>query len=291
MSSRFASLTFERTVTASVPVLWQVWTAPAARALWAAPVPDVEVVFLEADTRPGGHEVSLCRVAGKSDIRCEIGWLEIQPEVRTVNYETVSSEGAPLASALVTAEFTGADDGSRILVTVQLSAAAEQMEDGYRQGFGQGMNHLADVAARTMVLQRMIGAPRTAVWNAWLNPETLPQWWGPDGFSCRTKRIDLRDGGEWVFNMIAADGTVYPNHHRYREVRERERMSYTLLWGENGPKHADAWASFEETAGGTRVTLAMVFASVEECRQARGFGAEALGMQTLGKLARFVGAD
>ena len=139
-----------------------------------------------------------------------------------------------------------------------------------------------------MVLERVIRAPRSAVWAAWMNPETLPQWWGPDGFTCRTERIDLRTGGEWVFDMIAADGTVFPNHHLYYEVIPEERFGYSLLWGENGPKHADASVTFEEVNGATRVTLTMVFTSVAEFQQARDFGAIELGQQTLGKLERFV---
>ena len=144
---------------------------------------------------------------------------------------------------------------------------------------------------RTMVLQRVIKAPRRVVWGAWMNPEALPQWWGPDGFSCRTTRIDLRTGGEWVFDMIAPDGTVFPNHHRYGEVRADDRIGYTLLWGENGPKHADAWVLFEEADGATNVTLGMIFSTATEFEQARDFGAVELGLQTLGKLARFVGAE
>ena len=62
-----------------------------------------------------------------------------------------------------------------------------------------------------------------------MNPETLPQWWGPDGYSCRTQKIDLRAGGEWVFDMIAPDGTIFPNHHRYHDVRPGERIGYALL--------------------------------------------------------------
>jgi uncharacterized protein YndB with AHSA1/START domain len=176
-------------------------------------------------------------------------------------------------------------------VTVQLSSLAEDMAAGYRQGFGAGLDNLAGVAERTMVLRRVIRAPRQVVWGAWMNPETLPRWWGPEGYSCRTQRIDLRAGGEWVFDMIGPDGTVYPNHHRYGEVRPDERLGYTLLWGENGPKHADAWASFEEADGGTTVTLGMVFSTAAEFEDARGFGAVELGLQTLGKLARFVGAS
>jgi len=145
-------------------------------------------------------------------------------------------------------------------------------------------------ADRTMVISRVIAAPPALVWSAWWNPDSLPLWWGPDGFSCRTVRIDLKEGGEWVFDMIGPDGTVYPNHHRYTLVRPERRIEYTLHWGENGPKHADAAADFDAVEGGTRVTLAMVFNTAEEWEQARGFGAEALGLQTLGKLARMVGA-
>jgi uncharacterized protein YndB with AHSA1/START domain len=65
-----------------------------------------------------------------------------------------------------------------------------------------------------------------------MNPETLPQWWGPDGYTCRTKRINLRAGGEWVFDMIGPDGKVWPNHHRYGAVEPHKRIEYTLHWGE-----------------------------------------------------------
>lgn len=138
-----------------------------------------------------------------------------------------------------------------------------------------------------MLLQRVIPAPRHTLWQAWMNDEALPRWWGPDGFSCRTARIDLRTGGEWVFDMIGPDGTTYANHHRYTDVTPEERIAYTLHWGEDGPKHADAWASLEDTAGATTVTLAMAFATRAEFEAAQGFGAAEFGQQTLGKLERF----
>jgi uncharacterized protein YndB with AHSA1/START domain len=287
-TGRFATLTFERNVAAPVSALWQVWTAPAARAVWAAPSPVVTVEFLEADTRVGGREVSLCKVADEPDVRCECGWLELQPVQRSVNYEVIASEGVTQSAALVTADFGDLGEHSRLVVTVQLSSLATDMEAGYRQGFGAGLDNLAGVAERTMVLQRVIRAPRAVVWNAWMNNETLPQWWGPDGFSCRTKRIDLRAGGEWVFDMIGPDGTVHPNHHLYGEVRREERLGYTLLWGENGPNHADAWVTFEDEVGFTKVTLGMVFSTAAEFQTAKGFGAIELGLQTLGKLDAFI---
>jgi uncharacterized protein YndB with AHSA1/START domain len=289
--SRFATLTFDREVAATPSVLWQAWTAPAARAVWAAPTPAVTVEFVEADPRVGGREVSLCKVAGQPDIRCEIGWLHLDSPRRSVNSEVIASQGQTLSAALVTADIAGAGETSRLTVTVQLSSLAEDMADGYREGFGAGLDNLAGVAERTLLLERTIRAPRSRVWGAWLNPKSLPQWWGPDGFTCRTTRIDLRQGGEWVFDMIGPDGTVFPNHHRYVEVRPEERLAYTLLWGENGPKHADAWASFEDLGDATKVTLGMVMSTAAEYQTAKGFGAIELGQQTLGKLERIVTAS
>jgi uncharacterized protein YndB with AHSA1/START domain len=286
--SRFATLTFDREVAAAPSVLWQAWTAPAARAVWSAPTPAVTVDYLEADPRVGGREVSLCKVAGQPDVRCECHWLHLDAPRQSVNSEVISSEGRTLSASLVTADVTGAGETSRLTVTVQLSSLAEDMADGYRAGFGAGLDNLAGVAERTLLLERTIRAPRSRVWGAWLNPKSLPQWWGPDGFTCRTTRIDLRQGGEWVFDMIGPDGTVFPNHHRYVEVRPEERLAYTLLWGENGPKHADAWASFEDMGEATKVTLGMVMSTAAEYQTAKGFGAVELGQQTLGKLERVV---
>ncbi len=284
----FATLSFEREVAAPPEVLWEAWTAPAARAAWSSPSPAVTVDFVEADTRVGGRERSICKVAGEPDITCDVGWLALEPGRRSVNYEVITSEGSTRSAALVTAEISGEGERSRMAVTVQLSSLAEDMADGYRAGFGAGMDNLAAVAGRTMLLRKVIRAPRSLVWSAWMNPTMLPQWWGPDGFSCRTKRIDLRSGGEWVFDMIGPDGTVYPNHHEYHDVQPQTRFAYTLRWGENGPKHADAWASFEERDGATTVTLAMVFTTQAEFQEAKGFGAVELGLQTLGKLERVV---
>lgn len=289
--NRFATLTFDRSVAAPVATLYAAWTSPAARAVWASPAPAVTVEFLEADARVGGREVSLCKVDGEPDIHVEAGWLDLVPEARTVGYEVVSREGVNLSAALATAEFSADGTGSRIAVTVQLTSLAEDMTTGYRQGFDAGMANLAGVAERTMVIQRVIKAPVPVVWGAWKNAESLPKWWGPDGFSCRTSRIDLRAGGEWVFDMIAPDGKVFPNHHKYGAVVPEARLDYTLHWGENGPKHADAWAMFEDMGGATKVTLGMVMATAKEYQDAKGFGAVELGLQTLGKLAKAVGAD
>ena len=290
-AGRFATLSFTREVAAPLATLWQAWTAPAARAVWGSPGSGVTIEVLEADSRVGGSETSICRFPGTPDVHVQTRWLEMQPGRVTVNSEVVSSRGAVDCVALVTADFSGDDSKSRIAVTVQLSSQAEDMTAGYEFGYNGGLTNLVGVAERTMLLERVIKAPVAVVWGAWMNPETLPQWWGPDGFSCRTSRISLGAGGEWVFDMIGPDETVFPNHHRYGRVIPEAAIDYALHAGENGPKHADAWVSFAAEGDGTRVTLGMVMATAEDYRNAVGFGAVRLGLQTLGKLAKFVGSD
>lgn len=289
MTAPFAMLDFRRRIAAPLPTVWQAWTAPAARALWAAPSPDVTVEFLTAETRVGGAEVSICKVAGQPDVSCDVAWLALD-DARSVNSEVISSAGVTQSAALVTARVSPDGEGTVLDVTVQLSNLSGDMAGGYRTGFDAGLANLADVAERMMFIHRTIAAPREKVWAAWADADSLPKWWGPDGFTCRTSRIDLRSGGEWVFDMIAPDGTVFPNHHKYSLFDAPRRIEYTLHWGENGPKHADAWVQFEDHGGATRVTLSMAMATAEEWRNARSFGAEALGQQTLGKLeARVLG--
>jgi uncharacterized protein YndB with AHSA1/START domain len=133
-NNRFATLTFERDVAAPLSVLWQAWTSPAARAVWAAPSPSVAIEFLEADTRVGGREISLCKVKGQPDIRCEIGWLVLQPDKCSVNHEVISADGVIQSAALVTAHFSGTKERSRAVVTVQLSSLASEMKAGYLEG-------------------------------------------------------------------------------------------------------------------------------------------------------------
>lgn len=139
---------------------------------------------------------------------------------------------------------------------------------------------------RNMEISRLIPAPIDLVWSVWSDPDCLPQWWGPDGYSCRTDRIDLHEGGEWVFDMIGPDGTRYPNHHCYSRFSSSQ-IDYTLYWGKNGPKHADASVQFDDRGKSTRVTLRMTFVTAEECENAKSFGAVELGQQTLGKLEKF----
>lgn len=142
---------------------------------------------------------------------------------------------------------------------------------------------------RTIVMSRTIEAPRSLVWDAWMEPHHVAQWWGPLGFSTTTHEMDVRTGGVWRFIMHGPDGTDYPNRVRYREVVRPERLVYVHDDDGLGEHPAfDVVVNFAERAGKTEVTLRMTFPTVADRDAAKKFGAVEGGNQTLGRLAEYV---
>ncbi len=144
---------------------------------------------------------------------------------------------------------------------------------------------------RTLVLDRILPAPRDAVWDAWTDPARLPQWWGPRGFTCRTHEMDLAEGGQWRFDMIGPDGTVFPNRHRYRRITPKTAIDYTLDDDGTGTHHFEAEVRFAKAKDGTRVTLTMIFPNAAERDAVEGFGAVAHGYTTLDCLTEAAAPD
>ena len=54
-----------------------------------------------------------------------------------------------------------------------------------------------------LVVTRIIDAPIELVWKAWTDPEHVMKWWGPKYYSSPSCKIDLREGGKYVFCMRA----------------------------------------------------------------------------------------
>jgi uncharacterized protein YndB with AHSA1/START domain len=146
-------------------------------------------------------------------------------------------------------------------------------------------------AEREIVISRLFDAPRRMVWEAWTDPKQVALWWGPKGFSTTIEQMDVRPGGVWKHVMHGPDGTDYPNESVFLEVVPYERLVYTLSGGKKGgpPVQIEKTATFEEGAGGTLVTMRLVFPSAEARDQnVREYGSIEGGKQTLQRLADYL---
>ena len=60
-------------------------------------------------------------------------------------------------------------------------------------------------------LNRIVRAPRSAVWRAWTNPDELERWFIPAPTVLRVDRLDVRPGGGLVTSM-SDDGVAFTPH-------------------------------------------------------------------------------
>jgi uncharacterized protein YndB with AHSA1/START domain len=58
-------------------------------------------------------------------------------------------------------------------------------------------------------MERVVDAPREAVWRAWTDPEQLSQWWLPDRLPARHCSVDLRPGGHMRFRVRSTSGDAW----------------------------------------------------------------------------------
>ncbi len=145
---------------------------------------------------------------------------------------------------------------------------------------------------REIVLARVLDAPRDRVFDAWTDPGQLAAWFGPQGMTIRTRAIDIREGGSWRFDMIAADGARYDNRMTFLTI-DRPRL-IELDHGSDRDDDPDRFrmlVTFDEQADGkTVLTLRQMHPTRERRDAVIGFGAVEFGNQTLDKLASHLAA-
>lgn len=79
-----------------------------------------------------------------------------------------------------------------------------------------------------MVMEREFDAPRELVFDAHLNPEAIPQWWGWRESSTNVVEMDVRVGGKWRFISRSRDGQEIVFFGEYREITPPEKFINTF---------------------------------------------------------------
>ena len=137
---------------------------------------------------------------------------------------------------------------------------------------------------RQITIARLIAAPVAAVWRCWSDPALLPQWFGPEGYRCITKEIDLRDGGVWRFDMIGPDGTVWANRHRYTKMQALQQIEFLLDDDTDDESPLQVVVTLTPAPSGVQIIQTMTFPTAQARDGALAFGADKLGQTTLVKL-------
>lgn len=84
----------------------------------------------------------------------------------------------------------------------------------------------AGTTTRDLVVTRLFDASVEEVWNAWVDPGLVMQWWGPDGFTSPLAEMDFREGGTSLVCMRSPDGTDMYTTWAYTQIIPLERFEY-----------------------------------------------------------------
>lgn len=68
---------------------------------------------------------------------------------------------------------------------------------------------LVDKEHNKLTIKREFAAGRQLVWDAYTKSELLDQWFAPKPLTTKTKSMDFREGGHWIYAMIEPNGTEY----------------------------------------------------------------------------------
>jgi len=131
---------------------------------------------------------------------------------------------------------------------------------------------IVDKPTATIHITREFAADLDTVWDAFTKAEILDQWMGPKPYRVRTKRMDFREGGHWLYTMLTPENV--PTRWALVEfIKIQPKTSFThknSFSDENGnhPDTGFTWSmnetNFKAGDGITTVQLVKKLASLEE---------------------------
>jgi uncharacterized protein YndB with AHSA1/START domain len=298
----------ERVVTrvfeAPVALVWKVWTEPQHVVHWWMPKDFSPPTVESMDVRVGGGwRIQMPHPSGMVCTAYGV-YREVVPGKRLAWDDFCDENGNYFHKAYVSVDFEELSAGrTRVTIRGRLEEVPGRdarwtlaaMEKGWAEGWKDNLDLLggylpkaASTADRELVLERVYDAPRELVYKAWTSPEHVVRWWGPNGFTTTNHSMDVKVGGGWRYTMHGPDGTDYVNRTSFLVVEPNKRLVYDHGDDVN-PKMFRASVTFDDLGGKTRLTLRLVFDTVEQRNETvEKSGAIEGGKQTLARLAEYL---
>lgn len=192
------SLKIERIFDALPKTLWSYWAEPEKFAKWFNPAPGMDLVVHEYDVRVGGRvKFDMPQPDGNPNPQEGVFHVVKPPK------ELVS--GSPDKSFLIAVAFTAVGKKTRMTVTV--TGVPKEFHAGAAKGWNAGFDKLASLlrpaAEKAFTIERIFKATPERMWALWTTKEGVESWWGPEGFTTKVHKLDLRPGGSFDYDMTA----------------------------------------------------------------------------------------
>lgn len=86
-------------------------------------------------------------------------------------------------------------------------------------------NFSVDKENKKISVEREFAASVAKVWDAWTKSDILNQWWAPKPWKARTKSMDFREGGSWLYAMVGPEGEEHWAKFEYESIKPQKSFS------------------------------------------------------------------
>ena len=134
-------------------------------------------------------------------------------------------------------------------------------------------------------MSRVFSAPPERVWQALVDPELIPAWWGPRYLTTRVDKLDLKVGGVWRFVQTDPEGNIHAFNGVYEVIEPPERLAYTFEYEPLAGHISTDTITLEALPDGkTRFTTRTTFTSLEDLEGMLQSGMESGAVETWDRL-------
>lgn len=146
----------------------------------------------------------------------------------------------------------------------------------------------------TVNVKREFAANLQLVWDSWTKPEILDLWWAPKPYKTETKSMDFKEGGSWIYGMVAPDGMIHWCRNDYKKITPQESFSgLDAFCDENGEINTEfprtIWNNtFSENGNTTIVNIVAQYESLADLKQIIAMGFQEGFTMALGNLDEYL---
>lgn len=132
------------------------------------------------------------------------------------------------------------------------------------------MNFSVDKENKKILVKREFAAPLSKVWTAWTDSQMLDQWWAPKPWKSKTKKMDFREGGSWLYAMVGPEQEEHWARADFKSITPLKKYSVVDAFCDaegnlnTGLPSAFWTIEFNEASGHTTVSIEIKYESVAD---------------------------
>jgi uncharacterized protein YndB with AHSA1/START domain len=107
-------------------------------------------------------------------------------------------------------------------------------------------------------IERVLPAPRAAVYRALTDPEELREWWGPRGFTAPEVDFDPQVGADYRIAMQPPEGDLFHLTGNFQAVDAPASVAFTFRWNPPDPDDRETLATLTLEERGRETAIRLV---------------------------------